>query len=256
VSGGRGLATRLLSSPRRRRRLRLSAALLALAGVLAFVGLKYSNTAEREPEHFSKGPVQRVSAPLKAQKLSNIDLESVHRIAELFIDTAVLRTSVDDSWEITTPKLRQGLTRKEWDSGNIPVTPFPAGAVQQIKYTLDWSGQDLVYLKVAILPKDAANVAGQAFDIGLARDAHSGPDGWLVDYWVPTGLGSPSPAQRTAAAKSAAAAPPASESLPQGLILIPVGVLILLVVGLPLGLFGRNYARSRRALREYRRHSA
>lgn len=256
MSGGRGLATRLLSSPRRRRRLRLSAVLLALAGVLAFVGLKYSNTAEREPEHFSNGPVQRVAAPLKAQKLSNIDLESVHRIAELFIDTAVLRTSVDDSWEITTPKLRQGLTRKEWDSGNIPVTPFPAGAVQQIKYTLDWSGQDLVYLKVAILPKDAANVAGQAFDIGLARDAHSGPDGWLVDYWVPTGLGSPSPAQRTAAAKSAVAAPPASESLPQGLILIPVGVLILLVVGLPLGLFGRNYARSRRALREYRRHSA
>ncbi len=255
MSDGRGLATRLLSSPRRRRRLRLSAVLLAFAGVLAFVGLRYSNTADREPEHFSKGPVQRVSAPLRAQKLSSIDLETVHRTAELFIDTAVLRTRIDDSWEITTPKLRQGLTRKQWDSGNIPVTPFPAEAVQQIKYTLDWSGQDLVYLKVAILPKDTANVAGQAFDIGLARDAHSGPDGWLVDYWVPTGLGSPSKAQRTAAAKTAVAAP-ASESLPQGLILIPVGILILLIVGLPLGLFGRNYARSRRALREYRRHNA
>jgi hypothetical protein len=255
VSDGRGLATRLLSSPRRRRRLRLSAVLLAFAGVLAFVGLRYSNTADREPEHFSKGPVQRVSAPLRAQKLSTIDLETVHRTAELFIDTAVLRTRIDDSWEITTPKLRQGLTRKQWDSGNIPVTPFPAEAVRQIKYTLDWSGADLVYLKVAILPKDTANVAGQAFDIGLARAAHSGPDGWLVDYWVPTGLGSPSKAQRRAAAKTAVA-PPASESLPQGLILIPVGILILLIVGLPLGLFGRNYARSRRALREYRRHNA
>ena len=255
MSGGRGLATRLLSSPRRRRRLRLSAVLLALAGVLAFVGVRYSNTAAREPEHFSKGPVARVSAPLKAQKLSSIDLETVHRTAELFIDTAVLRTRVDDSWEITTQKLRQGLTRKEWDTGNIPVTPFPAEAVQQIKYTLDWSGADLVYLKVAILPKDTANVAGQAFDIGLARDTHPGRHGWLVDYWVPTGLGSPSHAQRLAAAKAAPATPKA-DSLPQGLVLIPVGLIILLVVGLPLGLFGRNWARSRRALREYRRHSA
>ena len=55
MSGGRGLATRLLSSPRRRRRLRLSALLLALAGVLAFVGLHYSNTAERDAGALQQG---------------------------------------------------------------------------------------------------------------------------------------------------------------------------------------------------------
>ena len=177
----------------------------------------------------------RFRTPQGAEKLSTIDLETVpsDRRASSTSTRPCSGRWIDDSWEITTPKLRQGLTRKQWDSGNIPVTPFPAEAVQQIKYALDWSGQDLVYLKVA----GSSRRTGRTWQVrrstsGLARDAHSGPDRMVGRLLVRPGSISPSKAQRTAAAKTAVA-PPASESLPQGLILIPVGILgILLIVGL------------------------
>ena len=226
--------------------------MLAVAGTLAFVGIRWSNTADTQREVFSSEPVQRVPAAPKAAALTGADRDYVRQIAALFIDTAVLRRHIDDSWELTTPKLRQGLSRREWDTGNIPVTPFPAEAVDQIKYTLDWSGEDLVYLKVAIIPKATSPIPGQAFSIGLERQDVTAKHAWLVDYWVPSGLGQRTSAQR---ARDPAPAPVerASASIPQAWILAPLGLVLLLVVGLPLVIFGRQRWSSSRALRAYHR---
>jgi hypothetical protein len=226
--------------------------LLAVAGACAFVGLRYSNTGKQLKEHFTNEPVQRVPQPLPPAKLSVVDQNAVQAIAELFIDTAVLRRRVDDSWDITTPNLRQGLSRREWDSGNIPVTPFPANAVRAIKYRLDWTGEDLVYLKIAIVPKATSEVNGQAFDMGLTRAASAGEHAWLVDYWVPSGVGVPVGGQRARAIAKEALRQP-SARLPVAWIFLPVGVLVALVFGLPIAIFGRQRLRNRRALRRYLR---
>jgi hypothetical protein len=218
----------------------------------AFIGLHYSNTGKQIPEHFSAGPVQRVPPPLRTEQLSGADSESVRQVAALFIDTAVLRRRVDDSWEITTPRLRQGLTRKEWDTGNIPVTPFQAEAVAEIKYDLDWSGEDLVYLNIAIVPKPESNVDGQAFDIGLQRRGEPADHKWLVDYWVPTGVGVAVGGPRARAVAREAVKPPSSR-IRVVWIFVPVGLLVVLVFGLPIAIFGRQRLRSRRAHREYLR---
>jgi hypothetical protein len=257
VVGGRALGARLLASPRRRRRLRTLAVLLALGGAAAFVGLRYSNTGHRSPEHFSAGPAQTVEAPLKAAALSSVDREAVRQVAAQFIDTAVLRRHVDASWPITTAKLRQGLTRKQWDSGSIPVTPYPAAAVEAIKYQVDWSGDNLVYLKIAILPKAHAESLGQAFDIGLTRRGRAAEHRWLVDYWVPLGGGVALPTTAPSVARSAAPTPPEPKArIPVGFLFVPVGLLVATVIGLPAVLFGRQWHRNRRALREYRQHQS
>jgi hypothetical protein len=253
--GQRGLVARVLSSPRRRRRLRIGGALLGLAGVFAFIGVHYSNTGKTAADHFSSEPVQRVAPPPKAARLSGADNESVRDVAALFIDTAVLRRRIDDSWEITTQKLRQGLTRKEWDSGNIPVMPFKADAVSEIKYTLDWSGANLVYLKIAIVPKPTSNVDGQAFDIGLQRQGQPAEHKWLVDYWVPSGTAVPVAGPRARAAGQEALTQPKSR-ISVAWIFVPVGLFVGLLFGLPVAIFGRQRLRSRRALREYRRERA
>jgi len=249
---------RLLSSPRRRRRIRAGGLLLALAGVVAFVGLHYSNTGHREPEHFSSAPVQRVAPPPRTAALSSVDREIVRQVAAQFIDTAVLRRHIDDSWEITTNNLRQGMTREQWDSGTIPVTPYPAESVQSITYQLDWSGEDLVYLKIAILPKATSKALGQAFDIGLTRSGRAADHRWLVDYWVPLGGGVVIPGADSLSRRTAAG--PAGEEpksrLPVGFVFLPVGLLIAVLIGLPTMVFGRQWRRNRRALREYRKHQA
>jgi len=215
----------------------------------------YSNTGRTVADHFSAEPVQRVAPPPKAVKLSGADSESVRQVAALFIDTAVLRRRIDDSWEITTQRLRQGLTRTEWDSGNIPVTPFDADAVAEIKYDLDWSGADLVYLNIAIVPKPTSNVDGQAFDIGLQRQGEPAEHKWLVDYWVPTGTGVAIAGPRARAAAREAIRQPSSR-IPAAWIFLPIGLLVVLVFGLPVAIFGRQRLRSRRALREYQRERA
>jgi hypothetical protein len=234
----------------------MGGALLAVAAGGAFLGLHYSNTGTRLPNHFRPGPVQTAPAPLKAAKLSGADTESVRQISARFIDTAVLRRRVDDSWDITTPKLRQGLTRKQWDLGNIPVTPFqPADAVAEIKYDIEWSGVNLVYVKIAIVPKPTSNVNGQAFDIGLRRKGDPAAHRWLVDYWVPSGIGvsTGGPAAKAAAGQSVAQP---SSRIPVAYIFVPVGLLVALIVGLPVGIFGRQWLRGRRAVREYERERA
>jgi hypothetical protein len=258
-AGGPGFAARLLSSPRRRRRLRTAGILLALGGILAFVGLRFANTGHESPEHFSSAPVQTVAAAPKTAVLSSVDREVVRQVAAQFIDTAVLRRHVDDSWPLTTAKLRQGLTRKQWDTGSIPVTPYPADAVQAIKYVLDWSGEDLVYLKIAIEPKTTSNSLAQAFDIGLTRSGRAAAHRWLVDYWVPLGGGVALPTSAPLSKAAAAALPAASEPksrLPVGLVFVPVGLLIAFLIGLPALVFGRQWQRNRRAVREYQKHQA
>jgi hypothetical protein len=254
LNGRRGPAARLLSSPRRRRRLRNAALAFALAGVVVFIGLRYSNTG-RQKEHFSPGPVQRVAPAPRAVVLSSVDRESVRRVAALFIDTAVLRRRVDRSWVITTPKLHQGLTRKQWDTGNIPVTPFPAAAVGTVKYRLDFSGEYVVYLKVAILPKPTSSLDGQAFDLGLARNGRLDDHSWLVDYWVPSGIGVPA-TPKALAAHGGVDTQRVKSRLPVAWIFVPVGLFVGLLLGLPLAIFGRHWLRARRAMRDYQRERA
>lgn len=217
---------------------------------MTFIGVRYANTGQRIPERFSSEPPALVDPAPKAVVLTGEDRNAARVVAARFIDTAVLRQRIGDSWEITAPTLRQGLTRKEWQSGNIPVQPYPAEAVQGIKYSVDWSGVDHIYLKVAIIPKETAAVGGQAFDMGLRRKGPTADHRWLVDYWVPTGLGQQSPAKQAAAAKLSP--PELKPRLPVGWIFAPIGIFAAFIVGIPLVLAVRGWRRTVRANRAYR----
>jgi hypothetical protein len=222
-----------------------------LGGAIAFVGLRYANTGKKLPNHFTKGSPQLVPPPPQAARLSNEDQNAARATAERFIDTAVLRQRVDDSWEITAPVLRQGMTRAQWRTGNIPVTPFPAEAVLGIKYRFDWSGTQRIYLKIAIIPKRTANLTGGAFDMGLERSGPTANHEWLVDYWVPSSANSASPGRR-----SAQGAPPSAPQLKSRIspawIIAPIGGFLLVLLSVPILLGGRGWLRNRRANRLYR----
>ena len=113
-----GPVARLLSSPRRRRRLAFGSVLLVLAGLVAFVGLEYSNTAQKIHERITSEPPQLVPPPLKAARLSAIDKDAARAVAELFITTAVLRQRVGASWDVLAPSMQKGFTRASWSAGD------------------------------------------------------------------------------------------------------------------------------------------
>jgi hypothetical protein len=242
-----GPVRRLLSSPRRRRRLGRIALVLAVAAGAAALGIWFANTGRPIRNTFSSEPSDLPGPPPKRVPLTAHDRNQACAVAADFIDYAVLRKNSAQAWDLTAPVLRQGLTRRQWSTGAIPVVPFPAAEVGAIKYRVEYSEQDQLWLKVAIVPKPTSGVDGQLFSMGLHR-THSAAHPWLVDYWVPAGVGTP--ATPKAIARHAPAKP--ERRVDGRWIFVPIAVLVGLMLCVPLVLAGRGWYRASRANRAYR----
>lgn len=60
-------------------------------------------------------------------------------VASKFIDYAVVGKNLDRLWDLVAPELRAGITRKQWDSGELPVVPFP---VRNARCKLEYSDSE------------------------------------------------------------------------------------------------------------------
>ena len=178
---------RRFASSRFRRRTAWLGTALAVAAVVAFVAIRYGNTGHRFAQTFSSTPVQRVAPEPKADPFTPTERHDVTAVATRFIQAAVYRRRVDDSWKITTAKLHQGLSRTAWAKGQIPVVPYQGNAVAQVRWKLDFSYRDDVGLKVAFYPKPGSGVARQVFEIELENHGTDRTPNWLVSYWAPSG---------------------------------------------------------------------
>ena len=240
----------MLSSPRLRRRLVWGSGLafIAVAAVAAFV--LYPNTA---PTFKSPKSEKAEPLPVETPEPATVPLSRAAQAAALqtatdFVKAAVLRENVESSWQITTPALRQGLGRKEWNTGNIPVVQFPAGALREVKWRVGHSYYNDFELEVLLLPKNGS--AGQGLGpityvldlkaVGSASRKH-----WLVDAIRPYGL---SQAPFSASGNAAAAA--GNSKLSAFWLLLPATLLVVLAL-LPFGLILRGWRAGRRAERDY-----
>jgi len=109
--------------------------------------------------------------------------------ARKFIQTAVLRTDVAAAWPLVTPKVRGGLTRAQWNTGTIPVVPYPSEKFGGAKFKIDRSRQRDILIEV-LLSSHKLGVAPIDDFIELV------PRGgrWLVQDFVPRGVNPPVPA--------------------------------------------------------------
>ena len=163
-------------SPVTRRTLSFASVLVLVAGVIAFTVAWVGDTGTKETETLSDEPAQ-VFTPRKQVPL---DTEA-RKVAGRFILTAVARENLAESYDLTHPELRQGMSRKEWQTGNIPVVYYPATKLQTATFKVDESYPDEAILEVALIPKDPKKVKPQIFFIGLKKTGAK----WQVNYWVP-----------------------------------------------------------------------
>ena len=239
----------LLASPRRRRRLAWLTVALALAVALAILGVFFPNTSPtRHQAPFTKEPVQTVGPLPKAVAFTAGERKEVNAVAGDFIATAVFRQRLGHSYDLVCPEFRQGLSRTDWKTGNIPVVPYPRDAVALMKWKLDYSYRDQVGMHVAFLPKQTAKVGGMVFAIELKHVCAPNRDRWLVSYWTPTGGQVLSRAQRAKAAGPPQALKP---RLGTAWIFVPIGGLVALVVLVPSALAFRGWLSRRRVDRTY-----
>ena len=163
-------------SARTQRQISLVSALVLTAGVVAFTVAYFGDTGTSQETPLSDAPAQ-VFTPRKQIPLDN----EARRVAGRFILTAVAREDLAESYELAHPELRQGLTKREWLTGNIPVVYYPAKAIETATFKVDESYANEAILEVALLPKESAKVKPQIFFIGLKKAGNR----WRVNYWVP-----------------------------------------------------------------------
>jgi hypothetical protein len=121
-----------------------------------------------------------VPAPVKAPPSP-----AAFKVAREFIETAVLRKNLDAAYPLVNSELKGGLTKKQWDRGNIPVQPYPAGNTKTAAFTVLWSYKTQLMTVVDLVARRGAHVRPHLpFYLGLVR-AGGKPNGrWLVNYWI------------------------------------------------------------------------
>ena len=268
----------LLSSPRRRRRLRWVVLVLGIAAPLVFLGVHFSQPGNPEnatgPNIKVPGYTQPKHAPFTAERR-----REVAGVLRQFILTAVNRRDVGRSWDLAAPSMREGFTHKQWNSGDLPVVPYPARDKGLGQGYVQYSYTDSVGMEVYLFPQAGSGYREMTADVELVK----GKDGkWLVDYWMPKKFHGPpalsasakaqqqaQAAKAQAAAKrsrkatreqaKAAAPPPEAAYVPAKhsdlYWIVPVAILGLLLLT-PLVLWIRAIRRNRRARREWATRSS
>jgi hypothetical protein len=156
-----------------------AAGLVLVAGIVAFSTVYLFDTGTSVDEKITVRETGAAIVPV--QKATVVLDPSARQVAGRFILTAVAREHLAESYELTHPELRQGMSLKEWETGNIPVQYYPADAIDTATFKIDESHADEALLEVALVPKDGAEVKPQIFFIGLKKVKGK----WLVDYWAP-----------------------------------------------------------------------
>jgi hypothetical protein len=252
----------ILESRRWRRRLIISAILAAFVPI-AFVAVHYSQGGD--PRNANGPTIPDYKQP-KPSPFTASEKAEVRPLLKEFILSAVARENVDRSFDLASNELKAGTTRKEWDRGELPVSPYPAAdrGLGEWSY-IEYSYKDTVGMEVFLFPKPGSGSSALSADVEVVKD----PKGrWLVNYWMPKRFHGPpalSAAQLKAAQKAtknkkrkAASAPkrsaePQARETPQiggAWWAIPLGLLSLIVL-VPLGIMLVYWLQNRKAQRLY-----
>jgi hypothetical protein len=172
-------ATGILNSPRAQRRLLLISGGVLLIGLIVFLSAVVFRGSSGIHSPITTLPAKSAPKLVKAPPDPK-----AFTVARKFIETAVLRKNLDAAYPIVNPEIKGGLSKKAWESGNIPVIGYPAGNAKTAAFTVLWSYKTQLMTVVDLVAQRGAHVRPHLpFFLGLVR-AHNKPKGqWLVNYW-------------------------------------------------------------------------
>jgi hypothetical protein len=170
----------MLTSRRVNRWLPWISAAVLVAGLITFFAVR--NTGEPAPlnNSFSK------KAPLNAAvSQKSIPLTQTQRkLAGRFILTAVQRKHLAEAYRLSGPAIREGMTLKQWMTGNIAVAPF-LKKIGLVTVHPEYSYKREALLKIIMVPAD--NTRAYTFYLQLNKFGRGTHAHWLVNGWQPTG---------------------------------------------------------------------
>jgi hypothetical protein len=150
---------------------------VVVVGAAIAAGIIWSNTGKSTATPLTNQPALDVSKVPATVKLE----PGAQQVARRFIQTAVARKNLPEAYGLVTNQLKQGQSRKSWNTGNIAVIPYPVDAIKYAPMKIDFSYATEAQIQVALLPKAGTGVKPQLFLMDLVK--RNGK--WLVNSWVP-----------------------------------------------------------------------
>jgi hypothetical protein len=229
---------------------------------LVYVGVHYSTPADNGG---ATGPEVAALPEPKPSPFTPAEQRAVRPVLKEFISSAVARQGVARSWDIAGPSLKQDATREQWNRGEIPVEPYPAGKKGLGTWSyVSYSYANTVGLEVVVFPKRGSGETAITADVELVK-----PHGrWLVNYWLPRPFrGGPGLTDKQARAAERRVAKELAQArririterdvddrsrVSKVWWAVPIGLLSLIVIA-PLTIGLVVWYRNRRAMREFER---
>jgi hypothetical protein len=170
-----------LSSPRAQRRL-----LWGSAGILAIGLIVFLSVFVLRGSPGPSSPISTVKADRAPKEIKAPPDPKAFSTARKFIETAVLRKNLDSAYPLVNHEIKGGLTKKQWETGNIPVIGYPAENAKTAAFTVLWSYKTQLMTIVDLVARPGTHARPHLpFFLGLVR-AHNKPNGkWLVNYFIP-----------------------------------------------------------------------
>ena len=125
------------------------------------------------------------AAPVAAKepRLSPADRAAINATLDVFVNHAVKRKNVAESYDVVTPTLRGGMTRAQWTKGSIPVYPYPAKGRQFHEWTIQYKTKDEVAIELILAPQARYKRKLGQFLFHVYLQPQNGR--WLVDSFMP-----------------------------------------------------------------------
>lgn len=241
----------ILLSHRWRRRLRsVGAALLVVVGIVALI---VALPEERKSLEDLGGVTGRIEPVVEQPEVpvTPAQRRAVDATLRKFVATAVTRDDPAAAWSLVTRQMRQGITREEWNRGELPVVPYPVVVPKRLDWTVVTSYPRDLTLDLVLQPRPGSGRGAASFFVELKRNGHGR---WLVDSMyaedVFGGASDASKKKTPATAQGDEARGPRGKLSPLW-IAVPIGLLALVVV-VPAGIGLVSWRRQRAIDRRYR----
>jgi hypothetical protein len=191
-----------------------------------------------------------VAAPAHAaHRLSPADKRAIGSTIDRFVSSAIQRHDLAASYDLVTPALRTGISRRAWAHGTTRVMSFPARG-SHFAWTLDYAERGDVVVDLMLQPRRGVKLGPMIFSVELKK-LHGR---WLVDSLLPAASFADS--GRTGSMKAFGDYGPLAGKNPERrkvdrLLLVFPGSILFLIVALPAGIVLRGWRRNRRAERAF-----
>jgi hypothetical protein len=113
--------------------------------------------------------------------VSPADRAAINRLLDVFVPAAIGRSRSVRAWPLTTPAMRQGSDRREWQQGLLPVTPFPVVGSRFHGWTADRIAKDSADIVLLVHLRKGSPLGAVSFNLALRKIGGR----WLVDSAAP-----------------------------------------------------------------------